>query len=314
MKIQFTLDESAFAFQADNRFFLKNIAAIARKIASKDILCSKTIEMVNGLPPSSEESIFIDARIFSSSSELLLNAIKKQICLVSEYDDKILFFENASIEVVSLKDSYFNPQNIYVELLKINKPYISPTAKIMPGAYITGNSYIGDNCIVGHNALVRDSYIDEGAVVGYNTEVNKSYLGRKSTLHTNFIGHSIVGDDCHFGYISCTTVVRLDGINITLKAIEITHSSKELKMGAFIEYGCQIGAYVALMPGVMIGMKSIIFPYTKINIAIPRQSYCKLSHQLEVDKLKEVPETSNYDIYEKQLLDEITKVDQSENK
>ncbi|MBU0981504.1 NTP transferase domain-containing protein [Patescibacteria group bacterium] len=130
------------------------------------------------------------------------------------------------------------------------KVTIESGAKIFDHAVIQGPAYIGKNAIVANNALVRSSIIGQNSVVGYSTEVARSLVGHDTWFHSNYIGDSVIGDNCSFGAGAICANLRLD-------EKEIAESSRN-KLGATLGDNIRIGVNTSLMPGVKIGSGTFI--------------------------------------------------------
>jgi len=160
------------------------------------------------------------------------------------------------------------------------QPYISPTAHISPTAVIEGKvilgdnvrvlenavirgpAYIGLNSVIGNNALVRDyTHIGANSVVGYSTEIKHSYIGDNCWFHSNYIGDSIIDDDCSFGSGAITANFRLDEENICLEVSGSKIDTGYDKLGAIVGKGCRLGINANLMPGVRVGANSFVGPH-----------------------------------------------------
>jgi bifunctional UDP-N-acetylglucosamine pyrophosphorylase/glucosamine-1-phosphate N-acetyltransferase len=181
------------------------------------------------------------------------------------------------------------------------KPYISPTArisekaaiegkvtladnvKVLENAVIRGPAYIGPNSVIGNNALVRDySHIGSNSVVGYSTEVKHSYIGDNCWFHSNYIGDSIIDDDCSFGSGAITANFRLDEGNI---CIEVSGSKVDTgydKLGAIVGKGCRIGINASLMPGVRVGSNSLVGPQVCLNQDLEANKIVLLESQYRI--------------------------------
>ncbi len=145
------------------------------------------------------------------------------------------------------------------------KVILSDNVKVLEYAVIRGPVYIGANSIIGNNALVRDhSHIGSNSVIGYSTEVKHSYIGDNCWFHSNYIGDSIVDDDCSFGAGTVLANFRLDEGNIQIEVPEsIGNSLIDTgydKLGAIVGRGCRIGVNASLMPGVRVGPASFVGP------------------------------------------------------
>ena len=137
---------------------------------------------------------------------------------------------------------------------------IEDNARILEGAVIRGPSYIGRNVIIGNNALVRESHIGERSVVGFNTEIKHSYIGSECWFHSNYIGDSVIEDNCSFGAGAVTANFRLDEMNISVLINKMKIDTGTDKLGAMIGTGARIGINASLMPGVRIGANSFVGP------------------------------------------------------
>jgi len=150
---------------------------------------------------------------------------------------------------------------------------IKRNARVLEGAVIRGPSYIGQNSIIGNGALVRNSIVGDDCVIGYATEIKHSYIGNRCEFHCNYIGDSVIEDDCSFGAGAITANFRLDKRNIRLKWGDGEVDTGRDKLGALVGRGCRIGVNASLMPGVRVGPNSLVGP----------QVY--LSHDLEAGKV-----------------------------
>lgn len=130
------------------------------------------------------------------------------------------------------------------------KVLIAKGVRIFDHATIQGPAYIGPNSIVGNNALVRGSIVGANSVVGYSTEVARSYVSNDCWFHSNYIGDSILGENCSFGAGAVCANLRLD-------EAEIAESGRN-KLGVVMGDHVRVGVNTSLMPGVRIGGNSMI--------------------------------------------------------
>jgi len=141
------------------------------------------------------------------------------------------------------------------------KVILSDNVKVLENAVIRGPAYIGANSIIGNNALVRDySNIGSNSVIGYCTEVKHSYIGDDCWFHSNYIGDSIVDDNCSLGAGTILANFRLDEGNIQIKVGDNLVDTDYDKLGAMVGRGCRIGVNASLMPGVRVGPDSFVGP------------------------------------------------------
>ena len=141
------------------------------------------------------------------------------------------------------------------------KVILRDNVRVLENAVIRGPVYIGANSIVGNNALVRDySHIGSNSVIGYSTEVKHSYIGDNCWFHSNYIGDSIVDDNCSLGAGTVLANFRLDEGNIQIKVAGSLVDTGYDKLGAIVGRGCRIGVNASLMPGVRVGPDSFVGP------------------------------------------------------
>jgi NDP-sugar pyrophosphorylase family protein len=141
------------------------------------------------------------------------------------------------------------------------KVILSDNVKVLENAVIRGPAYIGANSIIGNNALVRDhSHIGSNSVIGYSTEVKHSYVGDNCWFHSNYIGDSIVDDNCSLGAGTVLANFRLDEGNIQIKVGDNLIDTGYDKLGVIVGRGCRIGVNASLMPGVRVGPDSFVGP------------------------------------------------------
>ena len=141
------------------------------------------------------------------------------------------------------------------------KVILGDNVKVLENAVIRGPVYIGANSIIGNNALVRDySLIGSNSVIGYSTEVKHSYIGDNCWFHSNYIGDSIVDDNCSLGAGTVLANFRLDEGSIQIKVGDSLVDTGYDKLGAIVGRGCRIGVNASLMPGVRVGPDSFVGP------------------------------------------------------
>ncbi len=141
------------------------------------------------------------------------------------------------------------------------KVIVSDNVRVMENAVIRGPAYIGPNSVIGNNTLLRGyCHIGANSVVGYSTEVKHSYIGDNCWFHSNYIGDSIIEDNCSFGSGAITANLRLDESNIRINVNGSDIDTGYDKLGAMIGGGCRIGINTNIMPGVRIGTNCFIGP------------------------------------------------------
>ena len=138
------------------------------------------------------------------------------------------------------------------------KVFLAEGVKIMENAVIAGPAYIGKNTIIATNALVRESEIGENCVIGFGSEVARSHLGNDVWTHSNYIGDSIIGNNCSFGSGTVTGNLRLDEANILVNIEGEKIGSGTTKLGLIMGDDVRCGINTSFMPGIKIGKNSFI--------------------------------------------------------
>jgi NDP-sugar pyrophosphorylase family protein len=145
------------------------------------------------------------------------------------------------------------------------KVFIGENVRILEGVTIRGPSYIGKNSVIGNNVLIRNSYIGDDCVIGYNTEVKQSYINDGCWFHSNYVGDSVIDNDCSMGAGAVTANFRLDESEIEVKLEGKKINTGHDKLGAFIGAHCRVGINTSIMPGIRIGANSVIGPHVNLE-------------------------------------------------
>lgn len=137
---------------------------------------------------------------------------------------------------------------------------IEDTAEIGDSTKIVGPCYIGRNVFVGDYSFIRGSSIEEGSTIGANTEVARCIFFENVTMHFGYISDSILGSETHVGAGLITANKRFDrnGVRVKIKGKMI--DSKREGLGIITGTNVQIGIRTNMMPGVLIGKNSVIYP------------------------------------------------------
>ena len=167
------------------------------------------------------------------------------------------------------------------------KVILSDNARVLENAVIRGPVYIGANSIIGNSALVRDySHIGSNSVIGYSTEVKHSYIGDNCWFHSNYIGDSIVDDNCSLGAGTVLANFRLDEGYIQIKVGDSRVDTGYDKLGAIIGRGCRVGVNASLMPGVRVGPDSFVGPQICLREDLKANKMVLLESQYKIEDNK----------------------------
>ncbi|MCW4002267.1 MAG: sugar phosphate nucleotidyltransferase [Candidatus Bathyarchaeota archaeon] len=161
--------------------------------------------------------------------------------------------------------------------------WIQQGTRILEGACIRGPCYIGANSFIGNNSLIWNySSIGNNCVVGFSTEIKHSLIGDECWFHINYIGDSIISDQCLFGAGTITANFRFDEKNVKVRIKGKKTDSGTDKLGVIAGDNCKTGINACLAPGVRIGPHSIVGP--NVNL----QKDLKPSKTIFVDKKSHV--------------------------
>ncbi|MCK4902740.1 MAG: NTP transferase domain-containing protein [Thermoplasmatales archaeon] len=144
---------------------------------------------------------------------------------------------------------------------------VGKNTTIMPGAYIEGPAVIGENCKIGPNCYIRPyTSIGKGCHIGNACEVKNSIIMNNSNVpHQNYIGDSIIGENCNLGAGSKVANLRLDkkNINVVLRGKKMNTGRR--KLGVILGDNVQTGINSMMNVGTMVGNDVFIGPGALVN-------------------------------------------------
>ena len=173
--------------------------------------------------------------------------------------------------------------------------WIRRGTRILEGACVRGPCYIGSDSFIGNNSLIWNySSIGDNCVVGFSCEIKHSLIGDDCWFHTNYIGDSIISDDCLFGAGTITANFRFDEKNVKLRIEGGEVDSGTDKLGAIIGDNCKTGINACLSPGVRIGPHSIVGPTVYLQddlepgkiIFLEKESYVVKENRITISSEK----------------------------
>jgi UDP-N-acetylglucosamine diphosphorylase/glucosamine-1-phosphate N-acetyltransferase len=153
------------------------------------------------------------------------------------------------------------PQNLgIVEENVVTKGVVSigKGTVVRSGVYIVGPVIIGEDCEIGPNCYIRPATsIGDGCHVGASVEVKNSIVMRGSKLpHHNYVGDSVIGEQCNLGAGTKIANLRLDKKDIQTAGID----TKRRKLGAIIGDRVETGINASINVGCIIGNNTLIGP------------------------------------------------------
>ncbi len=157
-------------------------------------------------------------------------------------------------------------------------------AQVLDGAKIKGPAYIGKNVRVGTNVLIRNnSDLEESVSIGAFTEVKNTLLGSATSIHSGFIGDSIIGENCKIGSGFTTANRKIDRSCIEVIVKDTKVDTRLTSFGTIVGNNVKIGVKATTMPGVVLGNNCLIGPSTSVfkNVADDSKFYTKFQEIVE---------------------------------
>ncbi len=129
---------------------------------------------------------------------------------------------------------------------------------VRSGSYIVGPVIIGQDCSIGPSCYIRPSTaIGDGCHIGSAVEVKNSIIMRGTKIpHQNYVGDSVIGEDCNFGAGTKIANLRLDKQEIQVAGVD----TGRRKLGAIIGDRVDTGINTCINVGSVIGNDTHIGP------------------------------------------------------
>jgi bifunctional UDP-N-acetylglucosamine pyrophosphorylase/glucosamine-1-phosphate N-acetyltransferase len=142
------------------------------------------------------------------------------------------------------------------------KLYVGENTVVMSGSYIEGPVIIGNNCKIGPNCYIRPyTSIGESCHVGNACEIKNSIIMNKSSIpHHNYMGDSVLGENCNLGSGTKIANLRMDKKNIKVISNGLKIDSSRRKLGVIMGDNVQTGVNSVIDVGSMIGNNVFIGP------------------------------------------------------
>lgn len=128
----------------------------------------------------------------------------------------------------------------------IGPTWIGARTEIRPGAYIRGNVIVGEDCVLGNACEFKNCLL----------------MDRVQVPHFSYVGDSVLGNDAHLGAGVICSNLRLDQQEVMLELDGQTVGSGLRKFGAILGEKAEAGCNAALMPGTLLGRRSLVMPLT----------------------------------------------------
>lgn len=149
----------------------------------------------------------------------------------------------------------------------VGKAIIEEGAVVKSGTYIEGPAYIGRGAEVGPNAHIRPfSIIGHGCKVGAYVEIKKSLIMENTKVpHLAYIGDSILCEEVNVGAGTITANSRFDKAEVKMNVQGERMATGHDKLGSVIGGYAQTGINTAILPGVKIGARALIYPGSVVS-------------------------------------------------
>jgi len=144
---------------------------------------------------------------------------------------------------------------------------VGKNTKILSGSYVEGPVVIGSDCKIGPNCYIRPyTAIGNNCHIGNACEVKNSIIMDNSNVpHQNYVGDSVIGQNCNFGAGAKVANLRLDKKNIKIVLNGKKLDTKRRKLGTIVGDNVQTGVNSMMNVGSMIGNNVFIGPGTVVE-------------------------------------------------
>ena len=173
-------------------------------------------------------------------------------------------------EVVMKKLEHKILGNVEKNVKIIPPVFIDENTIVREGSYITGPVRIGKNCTIGPNSFIRkNTVIGDKCHIGM-CEVKNSIIYDNSNIpHFNYIGDSIIDENCNLGAGTMVANLRFDDRSIPMEIKNKKIDSQRRKMGCIMGDNTKTGINVTIYPGRIIGSSCFIYPGKIVDKNIP---------------------------------------------
>ena len=154
------------------------------------------------------------------------------------------------------------------------KVCVGEGTRVMSGTYIEGPVLIGKNCKIGPNAYIRPyTVIGDNCHIGNSCEVKASVIMNNTKIpHFNYVGDSVIGENCNLGAGTKVANLRLDEKNIRVVVKNKLINTGRRKLGVIMGDNVHTGINVCINVGSMIGANVAIAPGAKVKGIIASKS------------------------------------------
>ncbi len=155
------------------------------------------------------------------------------------------------------------PPGVHVE----GEVYLGESVTLPPYCYIKGPCWIVNRLEIRPTAFLRGNVIVcAGSVIGNSCEYKNALLMENTqTPHFSYVGDSILGNGAHLGAGVILSNLRFDQKNIKVNVDGKRIDTGLRKFGAILGDRAEVGCNTAVMPGAIIGKRSLVGPTTSFS-------------------------------------------------
>ena len=135
------------------------------------------------------------------------------------------------------------------------------------GVYIEGPVVIGENATIGPNCYLRQNVvIGNGCHIGSNVEIKNSIIMDRSNVpHHNYVGDSIIGENCNLGAGTKVANLRLNNQNVEIFLKGRKMDTGRRKLGVIMGHGVKTGINSVIDVGTVIGENAFVGPGARVR-------------------------------------------------
>ncbi len=147
------------------------------------------------------------------------------------------------------------------------KVCVGEGTRIMSGTYIEGPVYIGKNSKIGPNAYLRPyTVVGDNVHIGNSCEIKASVIMNNTKVpHFNYVGDSVIGENCNLGAGTKIANLRLDEHNIRVSVKGKLVDTGRRKLGVIMGDDVHTGINVSIDVGTMLGARTMIGPGARVR-------------------------------------------------
>lgn len=147
----------------------------------------------------------------------------------------------------------------------IGPVWVGARTDIRPGAYIRGNVIIGEDCVIGNACEFKNCLL----------------MDRVQVPHFSYVGDSVLGSGAHLGAGVVCSNLRLDQQPLVLHLEEGVYETGLKKFGAIIGEQAEVGCNSVLMPGTLLGKRSLVTPLTPFGGQLEEETFAHVRPALK---------------------------------